>query len=171
MKIAVILSTVIVLFSGSSFAQMGFGAEIGLNGGDDMVKAAGSKRNVDVKYGLRAGVLTDLALTDNFYFQPGIYYASNGYKYNYAGGFGEYAFNQLEIPLYILYKIGPLGANRISIGAGPYVGFNIGGNVKVHSQVGSAPAYESTRDLNVGSGVVNDIKVFDAGQYVAYCQY
>lgn len=139
-------------------AQTGFGVEAGYNLSGYSVKSGGAMVPADVRYGGRIGALADLAITDNVYFQPGLYYVSNGFKSNIATGYQSFRINTIEIPLNFEYKIGMLGTNRVFLGAGPYFGWNKDGNVLVHTNV-----VDSRRDLMFGAGKGNDFKAVDLG--------
>jgi len=160
MKFTSLLIALLIIVSVSAKAQLGFGGEVGLNGSKDMVKYKGETQTKEFRYGLRAGGLADIALTDNFYFQPGIYYVANGFKSNFTGGHDEWSINSLEIPMNITYKIGQLGSNRFFVGAGPYIGFNTGGYVLTNEP---PQLVNSKRDINIGGKIVDDVRTFDAG--------
>lgn len=153
-----LFSACLVLGFGAGYAQMGFGIEAGYNLSNYTIRSKGAMIPTDMRYGGRLGALADMALTDNLYFQPGIYYVSNGYKMNIANGYQSYRVNTIEIPLNIEYKIGMLGTNRVFLGAGPYVGWNKDGNVLVHTNV-----VDSRRDLMFGAKKGNDFKAIDFG--------
>lgn len=139
-------------------AQTGFGVEVGYNLSSYSIKSGGAMIPTDMRYGGRIGALSDIAINDNVYFQPGLYYVSNGFKSNIANGNQSYRINTIEIPLNIEYKIGMLGTNRVFLGAGPYFGWNKDGNVLVHTSV-----VDSRRDLMFGAGKGNDFKAVDLG--------
>jgi len=142
----------------SSSAQMGFGVEAGLNFSNYNVKRNGVMNQSDFRNGGRIGILSDMALTDNLFFQPGIYYVNNGYKTDITGGFNQINVNSIEIPLYLQYKIGMLGVNRIFLGAGPYMAWNKDGTNYTHTAT-----IDSKSDLKVGSKVTDVIRPFDIG--------
>lgn len=154
----VLLSACLFLGFNSLYAQTGFGIEAGYNLSNYTIKSKGAMLPTDMRYGGRIGALADMALTDNLYFQPGIFYVSNGFKRNIVNGYHSYRINTIEIPLNIEYKVGMLGTNRVFLGAGPYVGINKDGNVLVHTNV-----TDSRRDLVLGAKKGNDYKVLDMG--------
>jgi len=158
MKRIFLLSAFLLPATISGYAQMGFGAEIGYNLSNYSVKLNGAMASTDFRGSARLGALSDMAITDNLYFQPGVYYVANGYKTDIAGGFRQYTVNTIEIPLNIEYKIGMLGTNRVFLGAGPYFGYNISGTNYVHTKT-----VESRSALNVGKGVANDFRQIDLG--------
>lgn len=153
-----LLSAAIIAGLGQAHAQTGFGVEVGYHLSNYNMKSAGAMVPTDVRYGGRLGALADLAFTDNLYFQPGIYYVSNGYKLDIPNGYQSFRVNTLEVPLNIQYKIGMLGTNRVFLGAGPYVAANVHGNATTQTSTVS-----SRRDLMFGGKPGNDIKAFDFG--------
>lgn len=153
-----LLSACLCFGISSLHAQTGFGIEAGYNLSNYTIKSKGNMVPTDMRYGGRIGILSDMALTDNLYFQPGIYYVSNGYKMNITNGYHSYRINTIEIPLNIEYKIGMLGTNRVFLGAGPYVGLNKDGNLLVHTNI-----TDSRRDLMLGAKKGNDFKALDLG--------
>ena len=154
-----LLSALFTLGVADASAQLGFGGEIGLNGSQDMVKVAGNDKPTLLRFGMRIGGLSDIALTDNFFLQPGLYYVANGYKANFTGGHEEYNINTIEIPVNIIYKFGKLGASRLFVGAGPFIGYNINGYYKVFSPL----FVDSRSDLKVGGGATDQVNNLDAG--------
>lgn len=144
-------------------AQWGLGPEVGANLSNYTVKNAGVSQDIQVRGGGRLGVVGDFAINDNLYFQPGAYFATNGYRINLSDGYELHVLNTLDIPLNIEYKIGMLGTDRFFIGAGPYVGFNTGGFVRRHAESLPGIIVDSRRNLSVGTWPTDDIKPLDLG--------
>ena len=148
-----------LLSAGGAKAQLGFGGEVGLNCSNYMVKKSGTEVETKNRFGMRLGGLADIAISDNFFLQPGLYFVSNGYHRNFPGGKDEVGLNTLELPVNIEYKIGMLGTNRFFVGAGPYASLYTGGYYKVFS-----PLYvDSKSDLRIGGGATDQIRGFDLG--------
>ena len=154
-----LLSALLTLCVADASAQLGFGGEVGLNGSQYMVKVGGNDKPTLLRFGMRIGGLSDIALSDNFFLQPGLYYVANGYKANFTGGHEEYNINTIEIPVNITYKFGKLGTNRLFVGAGPFIGYNIHGYYKVFSPL----FVDSRSDLKVGGGATDQVNNLDAG--------
>ena len=154
-----LLSALFTLWVAKAHAQLGFGGEIGLNGSACTVKVAGNDKDAKLRFGMRIGGFSDIALTDNFFLQPGLYYVANGYKANFTGGHEEYNINTIEIPVNIIYKFGPLGSSRLFVGAGPFIGYNIHGYYKVFSPL----FVDSRSDLRIGGGATDQVNNLDAG--------
>jgi hypothetical protein len=158
MKKIVFASTALILCTLGSYAQIGFGVEAGVNASDYTVKKGGNTAATDFRYGARFGLLSDLALSDNFYFQPGVYYLSGGYKMKVTGADVETIIHTIQIPLNVQYKIGVLGSNRLFVGAGPYISWNKDGTFHV-----VATGIDSRSDLKIGSTVSDQMKSIDLG--------
>lgn len=159
MKRHLILSVVTLLVAAACSAQVGFGVEAGLNFSQYNVQFTDGTKNNNLKLAGRYGLLSEFAISDNFYFQPGFFYATNGYKHNLQGGYEKYVINSVEVPLNIEYKIGELGNPRIFVGAGPYIAYNKAGFYKIHID----RKVDSRRDLRIGSGATDDFKRWDMG--------
>ena len=159
MKFVYFFSAILIFSVNAVTAQLGFGPEVGLNGSKDMVRTAGVDKHAKTRFGMRIGGLADIALTDNLYLQPGLYYVSNGYKTNFNGGHDEYGINTVEIPINVVYKIGTPGNNRFFVGAGLFVAYNKDGYYHIFSPL----FVDSKSDLRIGGGATDEIKHFDAG--------
>jgi hypothetical protein len=61
------------------------------------------------------------------YLQPGVLYSQKGAEFEDSA---ELQLNYIEIPVNLVYKP-VLGAGRLLLGFGPYVGFGLGGKLKV----------------------------------------
>jgi hypothetical protein len=96
--------------------------------------AAGKRINTEMGIKWNAGVNVEIPVATDFYVQPGLTIGTKGAKQD-ASGSGATAQPEmrwnlyyLDIPVNLLYKP-TLGANRLLLGFGPYVGFGIGGKV------------------------------------------
>lgn len=82
-----------------------------------------------LKSGLRAGIGVSLPLANSFSLQSGLFYAEKG---THAALPGEPAIRlriaYAELPVHAIYKI-PAGTGKLIVGAGPYYGFGIGGEM------------------------------------------
>jgi hypothetical protein len=159
----------ICLLSIPAFAQVRFGAEAGIN--INSVKyelppglpfSLKSKSTV----GPRLGIVADVPLSNNFSFQPGIFYSARGGKQTSSIPFngitisfeGNFKINYIEVPLFLMFKA-DAGPGKLMVGAGP--GINMGLNAKLVTTV-SALGYseDSTSTLDFGSDT-SEIKRFD----------
>ncbi len=152
------LSVILVSIAFHGYAQMGLGIEAGANASNYTVKTPIGTKNTQFKWGMRLGVLSDMAISDNFYFQPGIYYVANHLHTDLSTGYEQYDLHTIEVPLNIQYKIGILGKNRLFVGLGPYVAFNRSGSYSIH-----VTYVDSKRALRLGNEASDDMQYFDFG--------
>jgi hypothetical protein len=114
------------------------GTSIGLRGGVNFQNINGKDENGDklkndMLTGFHVGVIAEIPVGVDFYFQPGLLYTIKGAKSN-DNIFGQsfkttIKIAYLELPLNFIYK--PLlGKGHMLLGFGPYVARGIGGNAK-----------------------------------------
>lgn len=115
-----------------SFAVLGGANFNNLNG-----KAFnGDKLENDMLLGFHAGVNVLIPIVPEFYFQPGLLFATKGAK-NSSDILGistvvTTTLNYLELPLNMVYKA-EVGSGSIMLGFGPYVAYGLGGKWKSES--------------------------------------
>ena len=95
-----------------------------LNGED----ASGNKLENKIKTGFNAGIVGDIPVAPDFYFQPGLLYSAKGAKLQNTSD-GKVNLNYVEMPLNLVYKP-MLGTGRLLMGFGPYLAYGIGGKVE-----------------------------------------
>jgi hypothetical protein len=93
----------------------------------------GSDLERDLKTGFHIGVNAEVPVAPEFYVQPGLLFTTKGAKEEVTGDDVKYNLSYLEIPINFLYKP-TLGTGKLLLGVGPYVGFAVGGKVKVGSE-------------------------------------
>ncbi len=123
-------------------------------------------------FGFGFGVAWEKALSDNFYFQPGLMYQNKSfkrdhsedllgvtYKFDYKNN-----FSSLEVPLYFLYKTAdPSASTRFLFGFGPNLGFRMGGKWEQTTTIGTASPVTSDGKIEYGSSDSSDMKSFIFG--------
>lgn len=128
------LIAVLVMFGFSTMAQQGEGLSFGLRGGVNFQNIngkdiSGDKLENDLLTGFNAGVVVQIPVAPEFYFQPGLLFTTKGAKSDNFQGSGiavELNPSYIELPLNLLYK--PLlGKGHMLLGFGPYVAYGIGG--------------------------------------------
>ena len=158
-------------------AQFTFGARAGFSPTNVSLKYDGKKPEGDVKPkykpGFQIGVVGEYGISDNFAIQPGILFATQGYKMGPSEILVEDVvvawlrvtvnINYLQIPVYAQYKM-DLGSSALLLQAGPYIGYAFGG--KINSEFSYRPdgtdfGGEKT-DLKFGSKE-DQISPFDFG--------
>ena len=97
-----LLSVAFSSFIFSAQAQVGFGIEAGFNVSDYTLKTNNNIKPTDPKLGGRLGVISDIGITDNFYFQPGLHYVTNGYKAFITNGYEQYILNSTSSGLWAI---------------------------------------------------------------------
>ncbi|MHC1776512.1 MAG: porin family protein [Lentimicrobium sp.] len=176
MKTKIISFLAIVLLSGTmAFGQdtgntgMRFGILGGVNfqnlNGDD---SNGDKLENNLLIGFHAGVNVLIPIAPEFYFQPGLLFSTKGAKNETVVLGTTYTtttnLSYIELPLNFVYR-GALGNGFVLIGFGPYVGYGIGGKMKVE---GGPVAVENDIEFKnvVETGdelLIPYYKAFDAG--------
>jgi hypothetical protein len=134
MKTKILSLALVTFFSMPLFAQQmthnenktTFGVRGGVNfqtmNGKD---ANGNKFDYNIKTGFHAGVNAEIPLGTGSYLQPGVLYSQKGAEVNNNN---KVKLTYIEIPVNFLYKP-VLGAGRMLLGFGPYIGFGLGGKV------------------------------------------
>jgi len=155
-----LLSIVLILVLSASFAlaqektKLSFGILGGVNLQNLNGKlSSGDKLKNDMLLGFHGGVNVQIPIAPEFYFQPGLMFATKGAKNTYtilgAEFTDEIKINYIELPLNLVYK-GALGNGFVMLGFGPYLAYGIGGK----------QIFEG-KDLTFERGV--DYNAFDAG--------
>jgi hypothetical protein len=132
-----LLAGLLILISHSVKAQdegVSFGIRAGVNiqnfNGKDLT---GDKLELNLVPRFHAGVVAEIPIAPEFYFQPGLLYTTKGAKSdNEFLGIdmsAEYNLSYLELPLSFVYKP-QLGNGYFFLGFGPYVSYGIGGKAK-----------------------------------------
>jgi hypothetical protein len=169
----IILTAALILFGFVTQAQTG-GTSFGIRGGVDLQTFNGKDHNGDnLKLSLaprfNIGVVADISVAPDFYFQPGLLFTTKGAKskdqFLGVDMTAEYNLSYIELPLSLLYK--PIvGNGRFMLGFGPYLAYGIGGKNKY--EVGSISGEEDIVFGNeYSSANPNDTKYFKALDYGA----
>ena len=154
-------------------AQFTFGARAGLNLMNVSVKYDREKyETVNPKYklGFQIGVVGEYG--DNFAIQPGILFATQGYKAvqsdmvlgDMMGHGAEVTINinYLQIPVNAQYKIN-LGGRGLMFQAGPYFGYALGGKTTTQITLNDLPSYEKKKDDLIFGKKEGQLSPFDFG--------
>ncbi len=103
----------------------------------------GNKLEYNLKPGFNAGVNAEIPVAPDYYVQPGVLFSTKGTKFDDDS---KLNLSYVEIPVNFLYKP-TLGANKLLLGFGPYVGFGIGGKLK--------PNTGNDRDVTFKNSITN----------------
>ena len=155
-------------------AQFTFGARAGLNLTNVSVKYEGKEYEASkpkYKPSFQIGVVGEYGISDNFAIQPGILFATQGYKLGPREfimddmlGWEVMAtvnINYLQIPINAQYKIN-LGSSAFLLQAGPYFGFAFGGKTKTEFSLNNIPSSKEKTDLVFGNKE-DQLSPFDFG--------
>jgi hypothetical protein len=130
----ILLLTVLLFFGLTTVAQETEGFSFGLRAGVNFQNIngedpTGDKLENDLALRFNAGVMTQIPVAPEFYFQPGLLFSTKGAKFNQDLGIlgnveSELNISYLELPLSFLYK--PLlGTGHLLLGFGPYVAYGL----------------------------------------------
>jgi hypothetical protein len=144
----------------SSFGILGGVNFQNLNGKD----YTGDKLENDMKVGYHIGINMQVPVAPEFYFQPGLLLSTKGAIYNGNSTKTTTSLTYIELPLNFVYK-GLLGPGYVFIGAGPYLGYGIGGKVNIENGSDSNDYdVEFTNVVEITDPLmVSYYKAFDAG--------
>jgi len=128
------------MFGFSAMSQETEGISFGLRGGVNLQNIngkdnSGDKLENDMLTGFNAGVVIQIPVAPEFYFQSGLLYTTKGAKSdNFLGTGTSVKLNPsyIELPLNFLYR--PiLGQGHFLLGFGPYVAYGLGGKATLGS--------------------------------------
>jgi hypothetical protein len=168
MKNRFVLIILFFAFS-TSFAIAQEGTSFGILGGINFQTlngktTSGDKLENDMLLGFHGGVNVQIPVAPEFYFQPGLSFATKGAKNSEGSITSTAKLNYIEMPLNFVYKAA-LGNGYFMLGFGPYLAYAIGGNVETKG--GSVTL---DQDIEFKSTVKSDdsmlvpyYKAFDAG--------
>ena len=135
---------VLMMFGFSAMSQTE-GISFGLRGGVNFQNINGKqfdgdKLELNMVTRFNAGVVIEIPVAPEFYFQSGLLYTTKGAKapegYLAPVTTVEYKLSYLELPLNLLYK--PLlGTGHLLLGFGPYIAYGLGGKAKFETPIGS----------------------------------
>ncbi len=132
-----LLSIVLILVLSASYAtaqeksRISFGILGGVNFQNLNGKlSSGDKLKNDMLLGFHGGFNVQLPIASEFYFQPGLMFATKGAKDTYTVFGSEFTneikINYIEMPLNLVYK-GAVGNGFFMLGFGPYLAYGISG--------------------------------------------
>jgi len=134
-----ILST-LIMFVCAANAQ--FGIQAGVDFYSAKQKTAGISVNSDAKAGFTAGIVYSASLGESFSFMPSLNFTQKGGKLSFSGDEEKITLSYIDLPLNFVYNV-----KGFFVGAGPALGFGIGGKDKFTSG-----DITESEDVNFGSG-------------------
>lgn len=126
-----------VMFGFTTMAQSE-GISFGLRGGANMQTINGKNMNgdkleLDMIPGYNAGVIVEIPVAPEFFFQSGLLYTTKGAKSSNdfwtVNTSGKFNLSYIELPLNFLYKP-VLGNGHFLLGFGPYVAYGLTGKAE-----------------------------------------
>lgn len=128
---ALILSGAFITASAQS-TTTGSGVSFGIRAGVNLQNingkdGSGAKLENKLVPRFQGGLTVDIPLADQFYIQPGVLFSGKGAKEKDTDA--NVSLSYIDVPVTFLFKP-MLGTGHLLLGAGPYVGFGIAGNVE-----------------------------------------
>ncbi|MEC3881651.1 porin family protein [Parapedobacter sp. 10938] len=162
------LIVLLIALSFSTQAQTIVGLRAGVHFSSvSFTDAGGEHEHTGIIPRVQAGLTVDIPLAMGLYLQPAAMYVGKGFKQD--GGWLADADNEfqaavsyVEVPLNLIYKLW-IGAGNLVVGAGPYVGYGIGGTWEAEGNVaiGDVVLAESRGDVIFKNDVAD-------GEYGSY---
>ncbi len=119
MKKLFLVSAIALVSVASVNAQ---GAQFGITAGLNLSNAYGDDvENTDMKAGFQAGVVVDLALSENFSIVPELLFSQRGDKVEGIGGYDvtlKETLNYLQLPINAMYKVPVANDSKLLLFAG-----------------------------------------------------
>ena len=107
-----------------------FGIRAGVNFQNLNGEIGDADLDLKMKTGFHIGVNAEIPVAPEFYLQPGLLFSTKGAKEKLMiGDDVKFNISYLEVPINFVYKP-TLGAGKLVLGVGPYVGFAVGGKIK-----------------------------------------
>lgn len=129
------------------------GIVFGLKGGLNISNFIGDIQNNDIRTSAHFGLISEIMINDKFSLQPELLYSAQGYSGRPAPGFSRSKYDYITIP--VLAKI--YLAEKISIEAGPQVGFLVSAKEKTDADKVTIPN-QKTVDFGLNIGLAYDFK-------------
>jgi hypothetical protein len=139
-------SLVLTLLTTTTFAQIKFAPEVGINMGMQTIRTLSQTssspsftESSKLSPGFTGGLNLDIKILRNLYVNTGTFYVFDNIKYSQNKDLTKYGLGNpesisysrlhyIKVPLYIMYKSGFEGMGRFTAGVGMYTAYAIGGN-------------------------------------------
>lgn len=139
-----------------SIAQLSIAPELGFQMYKVNEKVGGTKLDFKFKPGFKIGANATYAINSKLSIDGALFYSVKGAKFDESIAKATTNLNYLEIPFFVNYHFGAKDKNHFFVGAGPYLGYCLGGKTKVDGQddyklkVGSDKAKDDVKPLDFG---------------------
>ncbi len=132
-------------------AQVTFGIQAGANMGnvqaEEEYMGETWESEYDSKFGFLIGGVAEIPVSSNFTFRPELNFIQKGFKESESEAGYSYETKAtasfIELPLNFVYNVAA-GSGTFFVGAGPSIGFGIGGKVKSEMSFGGETESEET---------------------------
>lgn len=162
----------------TSFGQISFAPEVGMNMSSFTTKISGAgatlTNSTTYQPGVRAGIVMNISLGSTFAVQPALYYnlARTKDEVGFLGFSTETktSIHGLQLPVYFMYKFHDIGPGRIFAGIGPVFSLYLAGNTKAGSvsediKFGDDPKEDDMKSFDLG-GSANVGYEFSSGLFL-----
>ncbi|MFT3901647.1 MAG: porin family protein [Niabella sp.] len=112
----------------NSYSQTRVGISAGINFSNIEQTKNKSPVKTSIRTGYRVGANIETPISKEFYIEPGLLFTTKGFNKGDAVKMDAKAY-YLELPINIIYK-SQLGNGKLLLGAGPYMGYGLGGKWK-----------------------------------------
>ena len=124
------------------------GIKLGIKGGLNVANVMGDVKDVGIRTSINVGMLAEIIVTDKFSIQPELLYSGQGAS-NTSDGGGRYKLDYILLPVLAKFPI----ANRLSVEAGPQVGFLVSAKNKDNVSNESIKDQYKTVDFGLDAGL------------------
>jgi hypothetical protein len=152
-KIVIIILIVIGSIANAQKSKKDEGIVFGLKGGLNISNFIGDIQDNSIRTSVHLGIFSEIIINDKFSIQPEILYSGQGYSGSATPGFSRSKYDYLNLP--VLAKI--YVADKISIEAGPQIGFLLSAKERTSNDNATIPK-QKTVDLGLNLGLAYDLK-------------
>jgi hypothetical protein len=152
-KIVIIILIVIGSIANAQKSKKDEGIVFGLKGGLNISNFIGDIQDNSIRTSVHLGIFSEIIINDKFSIQPEILYSGQGYSGSATPGFSRSKYDYLNLP--VLAKI--YVADKISIEAGPQIGFLLSAKKRTSNDNATIPK-QKTVDLGLNLGLAYDLK-------------
>ncbi len=143
------------------------GIKAGLSLANAQYEYSGSSISTSNLIGVQAGLVGEVPISNEIYFNSGILFSMKGTKMSLLGVEIDFPINYLEFPLNLAYKY-DLGTVKLFAQAGPYLGVGLSAKMKGGGQeetidFGSETDQMKRLDLGINFGAGLEIKKVQLG--------
>lgn len=131
MRKALLLCFMITLLENAASAQLKLGIQAGLNFSNLSAVKTNQALRSSFRVGYHAGLQVDAEVMRRFYVQTGLLFITKGYTRGDVVNIEAEAY-YIELPVHFVYK-SQLGEGKLLLGAGPYLGYGLGGKWRLPS--------------------------------------